>query len=77
MRVPAAIPFLYYSSENGYNNITSPVASIGSTGRLGMHGMLLRPLMSSWCATCLELTRHGGVEVVGSLKRLLIVCHAL
>ena len=27
--------------------------------------MVLRLLMISWCATLLELTRHGGVEVSG------------
>ena len=34
-------------------------------------------LLSSWCETRLELIRHGGVEMVGSLERLLIVFHAL
>ena len=73
----AAIPFLYSSSEKGYTNVTSPVASVCTTWRLDWHGMVLWPLMSSWCATSLELTRHGGVEMVKSLERFLIVCNAL
>ena len=27
------------------------------------------PLMISWCATCFLLTRHGGVDEVGSLEK--------
>ena len=31
----------------------------------------------SWCATWFALTRHGGLDVVRSFGRLLIVFHAL
>ena len=69
--------FLYSSLGKGYTNVTFPVASVGNTGHLGLHGMMLWPLMNRWCLTWLELTRHGGVEVVGSLERFLIVFRAL
>ena len=72
----AAIPFMYSSLEKGYTNVTSPIAPVNSTMRVGLLGMVLQPLMSQCCAICLELTRHGGVGVVGSLGRLLIYAHA-
>ena len=77
MFLSAAFHSLYSSSEKGYTNAISPVTSVGSTVSLGLHDMVFRSLMSSWCATWLELTIHGGVEVVGSLARFLIACHAL
>ena len=43
----AAIPFLYSSSEKGYTRVTYPVASVGSTGSLGLFDMVPRPLMTS------------------------------
>ena len=51
-----------------HTSVTSPVASVGGTWCLSLLHMVPRPLMSSWCAT-----RHGVLEVVGSMKRLLIV----
>ena len=44
----------------------------GSTGRLGLVDMVPLQLMSNWFA----LIRHGGVDVVGSLERFLIVFQA-
>ena len=72
-----AIHFLYFSLEKGYTSVTSLFASVGSTGRLALLDMVPWSLMSSWCATWLELTRHGGVELVGLLEWFLIVFHAL
>ena len=63
----------YCFSEKGYTNVTSPIVSVSSTGCLGLLGTVLRPLISSWCATRLELIRHGRVEIVGSLERFEIV----
>ena len=40
-------------------------------GRFGLVGMFPLPLTSSWCATWLALTKHGGVGE--SLEMLLIV----
>ena len=36
----AAIPFLYSSSEKGYTCVTSPIASVCSTGRVGLLDMV-------------------------------------
>ena len=72
----ATIPFLYSSAEKWYTSVTSPVASVGSIEGLGLLDMVPRPLMSSWCASWLELSRHRGVEMLGSLERLLIVFQA-
>ena len=73
----ATIPFLYSYWEKGYTSFTSLVASVGITGCFGLIDIVLLLLMSSWCATWLELTRHGGFEVVASFEWLLIVFHAL
>ena len=82
--MPTAFPFftsvifsLCSSSEKRNTSVTSQVASVGSTGGLRLLNMVPRSLMSSWCATWLELTRHAGVEVMGSLERFLIVVHVL
>ena len=69
----AAISFLC-SSENGYTSVTFPFTFVGSTGSLYLLDMVPRPLVSSWCATWLELTRYGGVEVVGLLERFSLPC---
>ena len=39
--------------------------------------MVPLPLTRNWCATWFALTRHGGLDVVGSLHVFLIVFHAL
>ena len=72
----AAIPFLYSSSLNADTNYGFP-STVGSAGHLGFVGIVPWPLTSRWCATWLELTRHGGFGEVGSLDSFLIVCHAL
>ena len=63
IRAPsAAIPFLYSSSLNAYTNDGFP-STVGSAGHLCFVSLLasfLSPLTSRWCATWLELTRHGG-----------------
>ena len=55
----------------------SPTVAGGSTGRFEVDGMLSLPLTRSWCATWFALTRHGGVDVVGSFDGFLIVLHGL
>ena len=72
----AAIPFLYSYSLNADTNNGFPF-TVGSAWHLGIVGIVPWPLTSRWCATWLELTRHGGVGEVGSLDSFLIVCHAL
>ena len=72
----AAIPFLYSSSLNADTNDGFP-STVGSAGHLGFVGIVPWPLTVRWCATWLELTRHGGFGEVGSLDSFLIVCHAL
>ena len=72
----AAIPFLYSSSLNADTNVGFP-STVGSAGHLGFVGIVPWPLTSRWCATWLELTRHGGFGEVGSLDSFLIVCHAM
>ena len=72
----AVIPFLYSSSLNADTNDNFP-STVGSAGHLGFVGIVPWPLTSRWCATWLELTRHGGFGEVGSLDSFLIVCHAL
>ena len=44
----------------------SPSVTGGSTGRLGLDGILSFSLTKSWGATWFSLTRHGELEVVGS-----------
>ena len=72
----AAIPFLYSSSLNADTNDGFP-STVGSAGHLGFVDIVPWPLTSRWCATWLELTRHGGFGEIGSLDIFLIVCHAL
>ena len=74
----AAIPFLYSSSLNADINDCFP-STVGSAGHLGFVGIVPWPLTSRWCATWLELTRHGGFGEVWSLDSFLIVqdLHAL
>ena len=45
-------------------------------GRVGLVGMSPLLLTSSWCATWLALTEHGGIGVIGSLDMFLISFHA-
>ena len=71
-----AIPFLYCSSLNADTNDGYP-STVGSEGHLGFVDIVPWPLTSRWCATWLELTRHGGFGEVGSLDIFLIICHAL
>ena len=59
----AAIPFLYSSSLNADTNDGFP-SIVGSAGHLGFVGIVPWPLTSRWCATWLELTRHGGVSTI-------------
>ena len=42
-----------------------------------MDGILYMPLTRRWCSTWFVLTRHGGLDVVGSFDGFLIVFHAL
>ena len=72
----AAIPFIYSSSLNADTNDGFP-STVGSAGHLGFDGIVPWPLTSRWCATWLELIRHGGFGEVGSLDSFLTVCHAL
>ena len=72
----AAIPFLYSSSLNADTNDGFPY-TVGSAGHLGFVVIVPWPLTSRWCATWLELTRHGGFGEVGLFDSFLIVCHAL
>ena len=55
-----AIPFLYSFSLNADTNDGFP-STVGSAGHLGFVGIVPWPLTSRWCATWLELTRHGRV----------------
>ena len=71
-----AISFLYCFSLNEDTNDGFP-STVGSAEYLGFVGIVPWPLTSRWCATWLELTRHGGFGEVGSLDSFLIVCHAL
>ena len=48
-----------------------------STGRFGLYDMLPLPLTRSLCATWFTLTKHGGLDVVGTYDSFLIVFHAL
>ena len=64
--VSAAIPFLYSSLLNADTNDGFP-STVGSAGHLDFVGIVPWPLISRWCATWLELTRHGGFGEVGSL----------
>ena len=75
----AAIPFLYSSSMNAdtYYGFPFTVGSAGHVMCKGFVGSVPWPLTSRWCATWLELTRHGGYGEVGSLHSFLIVYHAL
>ena len=72
----AAIPFLYSSSLNADTKGGFP-SIVGSAGHLGFVDIVPWPLTSRWCATWLDLTRHGVFGEVGSLDIFLIVCHAL
>ena len=72
----AAIPFLYSSSLNADTNDGFP-STVGSAGHLGLVGIVPWPLTSRWCATWLELTRHGGFGEVGSLDSFVIVVIAI
>ena len=76
LSLSAAIPFRYSSSLNADTNDGFPF-TVGSAGHLCFVGIVPWPLTSRWCATWLELTRHGGFGEVGSLDSCLIVCHAL
>ena len=71
-----AIPFLYSSSLNADTN-DGFASTVGSAGHLGFVGMVPWSLTSRWCATWLELTRHGGFGEVGSLDSFLIVLRLL
>ena len=62
----ADIPFLYSSSLNADTTDGFP-STVGSAGHLGFVGIVPWPLTSRWCATWLELTRHGGFGEVGLL----------
>ena len=64
--------YLHYADTNDRFPST-----VGSAGHLGFVGIVPWPLTSRWCATWLELTRHGGFGEVVSLDSFLIVCHAL
>ena len=55
----------------------SPSVAWGSTGHFHVYGMLPVPLTRSWCAIWFAMSRHGGLDVVGSFYRFLIVFHAL
>ena len=39
--------------------------------------MVPLPLTRSWCVTWFALPRHGGLDVVGSFDRFMMVFHAL
>ena len=69
----ATIHFLYSYSLNADTNDGFPSTG-GSAGHLGIVGIVPWPLTSRWCATWLELTRHGAFGEVGSLDSFLIVC---
>ena len=71
-----AMPFLYPSSVKGNTSEESSSVIGDNLGHLGFVGISPLPLTSSWCATCLAVTRQGGFEAVGSLEIFLIVCHA-
>ena len=55
----------------------SPSVAGGSTGHFDVYGMLPVSLTRIWCATWFALSRHGGLDVVGSFDIFLIVFHAL
>ena len=55
----------------------SPSVAGGSTGRFHVDGMLPLSLTRSWCATWFALTRHEGLDLVGSFDSFLIVFLAL
>ena len=54
----------------------SPFVAEGSIGRFDVDDMLPLPLSRRWCATWFALTRHGGMDVVGSFDSFLLVIHA-
>ena len=59
----AAFPFLYSSSDKGYIIVSSPVASVSSTGRFGLLDVVPRLLMITGCANWLATWRCcGGVS---------------
>ena len=62
-----ATSFLYSSSLKGYTIEYYPSVAGGSRGRFGLDGMVPLPLTRSWCTNWFALTRHGGLDVVGSL----------
>ena len=70
-----AIPFLYSSSVNGKTSDCSLCSTVVRIGRFGLVAMFPLPLTSSWCATWLELTKHGGIGIIGSLEMLVIAFH--
>ena len=55
----------------------SPSVAGGSTRHFDVDGMLPLTLPRSWCATWFTLSRHGGLDVVGSFHSFFIVVHAL
>ena len=71
-----AMPFLYSSSVKGNTSEESSSLIGDNLGHLGFVGISPRPLMSSWRATWLAVTRQDGFEAVWSLEIFLIVCHA-
>ena len=62
-----AMPFLYFSSVKGNTSEESSSLIGDNLGHLGFVGISPLPLMSSWCATWLAVTRQGGFEAVGLL----------
>ena len=57
--------------------VVSPSVSGSSRGHFDVYGMLPVPLTRSWRATWFVLSRHGGLDVVGSFDSFLIVFYAL
>ena len=58
----AATPLLYSPSLKGQTFEVSPSVAGGSTGLLGLDGMVPLPLTRSRWATWLTATRHGGFD---------------
>ena len=71
------VHFLYASSLKAYTMDVSPSVGGGSTRRFDVDGILPLPLTRSRCATWFALTRHGGLDVVGSFDSFFILFHAL
>ena len=57
---------MYSSLVKVYTMEVSPSVAGGGTGHFHVYGMLPVPLTRSWCTTWFALSRHEGLDVVGS-----------